>query len=234
MLAKGWGYAILIPAAFRPITARASRRASSACEQGPAPQARRLGHLRAWAWGASRALDYFETDKAVDAKQVGIEGLSRYGKAAIVTMAYDQRFAIGFIGSSGEGGAKPHRRNYGEMVENVAEAGEYHWMAGNFIKYAGPLTGTICRWTRTNWSPCVRPAPCLSVRGRSRWRAVGWTPRGMFMAAADARVRCTNCWVKRIWAPRLSRHKKQRYWTVKSPSASTPAAIRPARTGPRS
>jgi hypothetical protein len=60
-----------------------------------------LEALRAWAWGASRALDYLETDKAVDAKQVGIEGLSRYGKAALVAMACDQRFAIGFIGSSG-------------------------------------------------------------------------------------------------------------------------------------
>jgi len=97
------------------------------------------GALRAWAWGAGRALDYFETDKAVDARQVGIEGLSRYGKAAIVTMAYDRRFAIGFVASSGEGGAKLHRRNFGEIVENVAGTGEYHWMAGNFIKYAGPL-----------------------------------------------------------------------------------------------
>src|SRR5437667_10607286 len=98
------------------------------------------GALRAWAWGASRALDYFESDKAVDAKKVGIEGLSRYGKAAIVTMAYDPRFAIGFIGSSGEGGAKLHRRNFGELVENVAGSGEYHWMAGSFLNYAGPLT----------------------------------------------------------------------------------------------
>src|SRR6202042_1538230 len=72
------------------------------------------GALRAWAWGASRALDYFESDKTVDAKQVGIEGLSRYGKAALVAMAYDARFAIGFIGSSGAGGAKILRRKFGE------------------------------------------------------------------------------------------------------------------------
>jgi len=93
------------------------------------------GALRAWGWGASRALDYLETDPAVDPKHVGIEGVSRYGKAALVTMAFDRRFAVGLIGSSGEGGAKPHRRNYGESLENLTSSGEYHWMAGNFLKY---------------------------------------------------------------------------------------------------
>jgi (4-O-methyl)-D-glucuronate---lignin esterase len=93
------------------------------------------GALRAWAWGASRGLDYLETDQAVNAKQVGIEGVSRYGKAALVTMAFDTRFAVVLIGSSGEGGAKLHRRNWGEAVENLTGSGEYHWMAGNFLKY---------------------------------------------------------------------------------------------------
>jgi hypothetical protein len=93
------------------------------------------GSLRAWGWGASRALDYLETEKGVDAKRVGIEGVSRYGKAALVTMAFDQRFAVGLIASSGEGGTKLHRRNWGEQVENLTAAGEYHWMAGNFLKY---------------------------------------------------------------------------------------------------
>jgi (4-O-methyl)-D-glucuronate---lignin esterase len=93
------------------------------------------GALRAWAWGASRGLDYLETEKAIDAKQVGIEGVSRYGKAALVTMAFDTRFAVVLIGSSGEGGAKLHRRNWGEAIENLTGSGEYHWMAGNFLKY---------------------------------------------------------------------------------------------------
>jgi len=93
------------------------------------------GAQRAWAWGASRALDYLETDPTVDAKHVGIEGVSRYGKAALVTMAFDRRFAVVLVGSSGEGGAKPHRRNFGEAVENLTGSGEYHWMAGNFLKY---------------------------------------------------------------------------------------------------
>jgi hypothetical protein len=93
------------------------------------------GALRAWAWGASRGMDYLESQKAINAKQVGIEGVSRYGKAALVTMAFDTRFAVVLIGSSGEGGAKLHRRNWGEAVENLTGSGEYHWMAGNFLKY---------------------------------------------------------------------------------------------------
>jgi hypothetical protein len=94
------------------------------------------GSLKAWAWGAGRLLDYFETDKAVDAKRVGVEGHSRYGKATLVTMAYDERFAIAYVSSSGEGGAKLHRRKYGELVQNVAGTNEYHWMAENHTKYA--------------------------------------------------------------------------------------------------
>lgn len=93
------------------------------------------GSLRAWAWGASRALDYLETEPAVDASRVGIDGVSRYGKAALVTMAFDRRFATVLVGSSGEGGASLYRRNFGEAVENLTGSGEYHWMAGNFLKY---------------------------------------------------------------------------------------------------
>ncbi len=108
------------------------------------------GALRAWAWEASRALDYLETVPAVDAKRVGIEGLSRYGKASLVMMTYDSRFAIAFVGSSGEGRVKLHRRYYGEQVENVASSAEYHWMAifSNTLVRLHPMT---CRLTLTNW-----------------------------------------------------------------------------------
>ncbi len=141
VLAKGWGYAIIIPTSIQADNgAGLTKGIIGLCNRGQPRKLEDWGALRAWAWGASRALDYLETDPAVDAQQVGIEGLSRYGKAALVAMAYDRRFAIGFIGSSGEGGAKLHRRNFGELVENVAGQGEYHWVAGNFLKYAGPLT----------------------------------------------------------------------------------------------
>jgi len=66
---------------------------------------------------------------------VGIEGVSRYGKAALVAMAFEPRFAMGLIGSSGAGGATPHRRDFGEKLENLTGMGAYHWFAGNFIKY---------------------------------------------------------------------------------------------------
>ncbi len=95
------------------------------------------GVLSAWGWGMSKVLDYFETDKTVDARKVAVQGHSRTGKAALVAMAYDERFLTGFISSSGQAGAKLHRRKYGELVENIAALNEYHWMAGNYLKYAG-------------------------------------------------------------------------------------------------
>jgi hypothetical protein len=95
------------------------------------------GVLSAWGWGMSKVLDYFETDKAVDAKKVAVQGHSRDGKAALVALAYDERFLTGFISSSGQSGAKLHRRKYGEAIENIAATNEYHWMAGNYLKFAG-------------------------------------------------------------------------------------------------
>jgi hypothetical protein len=81
-------------------------------------------------------MDYFETDPAVDAHHVAIEGHSRFGKAALVAMAYEPRFAVAYINSSGAGGADLARRRFGEQLENIAGTGEYHWMDGNYLKYA--------------------------------------------------------------------------------------------------
>jgi hypothetical protein len=94
------------------------------------------GVLRAWAWGDSKLLDYLETDPEVDGKKVGVMGHSRGGKAALVAQVDDPRFAIGFISSSGAGGADLYRRNYGETMGNIAGTTEFHWFAGNFMKYA--------------------------------------------------------------------------------------------------
>jgi hypothetical protein len=136
LIAAGWGYAQINPASIQADNgAGLTKGIIGLVNKGQPRKPDDWGSLRAWGWGASRGLDYLETDATVDAKRVGIEGVSRYGKAALVTMAFDQRFAVVLIGSSGEGGAKLHRRNYGEAVENLTASGEYHWMAGNFMKY---------------------------------------------------------------------------------------------------
>src|SRR5262245_59326184 len=190
LLEKGWGFAILSPNSIQADNgAGLTRGIIGLCNKGQPRKADDWGALRAWAWGASRALDYFETDKAVDAKQVGIEGLSRYGKAAIVTQAYDERFAIGFIGSSGEGGVKLHGRNFGELVENVAGSGEYHWMAGNFLKYAGPLNWNDLPVDSHELVALCAPRPVFVSYGASTGQGAEgqWVDqRGSFMAAVAA------------------------------------------------
>ena len=136
LIADGWGYASLSPSSIQADNgAGLTKGIIGLVNKGERRKPDDWGSLRAWAWGASRALDYFETLKNVDAKRVGIEGVSRYGKAALVTMAFDERFAVVLVGSSGEGGAKLHRRNFGEAVESLTGSSEYHWMAGNFLKY---------------------------------------------------------------------------------------------------
>ncbi len=190
VLAKGWGYATLSPNSIQADTgAGLTKGIIGLCNQGQPRKPEDWGALRAWAWGASRALDYLETNKAVDARQAGIEGLSRYGKAALVAMAYDQRFAIGFIGSSGEGGAKLHRRNFGETVENLTGSGEYHWMAGNFLKYGGPLTWKDLPVDAHELIALCAPRPTFISYGASEGRGSEgkWVDqRGSFMAAVAA------------------------------------------------
>ncbi len=187
VLEKGWGYAVLVPNSIQADNgAGLTAGIIGLVNKGQPRKADDWGSLRAWAWGASRALDYFETDKAVNAKMVAIEGHSRYGKAALVTMAYEPRIAIGFISSSGAGGAKIHRRNnYGEMVENVAGTSEYHWMAGNYMKYAGPLTANDLPVDAHELVALCAPRPVFISSGAVN--GDGWVDaKGMFLAGAHA------------------------------------------------
>ncbi len=136
LIAAGWGYVQIDPSSIQADNgAGLIKGIIGLVNKGQPRKPDDWGALRAWAWGAARALDYLETEPRVDAKHVGIEGVSRYGKAALITLAFEDRFAMSLVGSSGEGGAKLHRRNFGEAVESLTGAGEYHWMAGNFLKY---------------------------------------------------------------------------------------------------
>jgi hypothetical protein len=185
LLAHGWGYASYIPTSVQPDDgASTTVGIIGLANKGQPRSPDDWGALRAWAWGASRALDYFETDKDVDAKRVGITGHSRYGKASLIAMAYDTRFAIGYISSSGEGGAKLYRHIWGEGEGNLA-TDEIYWMAGNFMKYDGPQTINDLPVDANELIAMCAPRPVFISGGATQ--GDGWVDaKGMFLAAAGA------------------------------------------------
>lgn len=187
LLAKGWAYAILVPSSIQADNGAGLREGIiGLVNKGQPRKADDWGALRAWAWGASRAVDYFETNPNVDETRVVIEGLSRYGKAALVTLAYEPRIAIGFIGSSGAGGAKILRRVFGEQVENLASSEEYHWFAPNFIKYAGPFTPMDLPVDAHELIALCAPRPAFISVGAPNVEGQWVDAKGMFLAGVDA------------------------------------------------
>jgi hypothetical protein len=186
VLKRGWGYAELIPTSFQADNgAGLTAGIIGLMNKGQPRKPDDWGTLQAWGWGASRALDYFETDNAVDAKQVGLEGHSRYGKATLVAMAYEPRLAIAYVSSSGEGGAKLFRHVFGEQLPNVTAASEYHWMAGNFLKYGGPLTVADLPTDADELIALCAPRPVFIGGGATE--GDGWADaKGMFLAAVGA------------------------------------------------
>ena len=184
VLAKGWGYAQINPPSIQADNgAGLTQGIIGLVNKGQPRKLDDWGVLAAWAWGASRALDYFATDTAVDAARVGIQGHSRYSKAALVAMALDQRFAIGYISSSGAGGAKLHRRKFGEVVENVLATNEYHWMAGNYFNYAGDWDALPV--DSHQLIALVAPRPLFLSAGATQ--GDGWVDaKGSFLAASAA------------------------------------------------
>jgi len=187
VLEKGWGYAILVPTSIQADNGAGLRQGIiGLVNKGKPRKLDDWGALRAWAWGASRVLDYFETDHDIDETRVAIEGLSRYGKAAIVALAYEPRISIGFIGSSGAGGAKILRRVFGEQVENLASSEEYHWFAPNFIKYAGPLTALDLPVDAHELIALCAPRPVFISVGSPDVEGQWIDAKGMFLAGVHA------------------------------------------------
>jgi hypothetical protein len=140
------------------------------------------GTISAWAWGMSRVQDYFETDKAVDAKRVAIHGVSRLGKTALWAGAHDQRFAAVIASCSGEGGAALSRRNYGETIAHMTAPSRYPYQfAANWAKYSGfpdtaPMDANLL-------VALVAPRPLLLQTGDTDF----WSdPKGEFLSAVSA------------------------------------------------
>ena len=193
-LARGWGFAVLNMVSIQADDgAGLTEGIIGLMNKGKPRGLDDWGALRAWAWGASRALDYLQTDPAVNARQVGLVGHSRFGKAVLVTMAYDPRFAIAYSSSSGEGGAKLYRHIYGEQMANVTSASLYHWFCGNFLRYGGPLTPADLPVDNHELIALSAPRPVFigggsnSGDGYANPNGDAWAdPRGMFLAEVAA------------------------------------------------
>jgi hypothetical protein len=197
-LDKAWAYGTINPNSIQPDNSRLREGVIGLTNKGEPRGPEDWGALRAWAWGVSRLIDYFEDhpESGVDAKKVCITGVSRYGKAALVTTAFDARLAAGFVASSGAGGAKLFRRDFGELLENLASRGGYHWMAGNFLKYAadegkfGKKTVADLPVDQHMLIAVCAPRPCFISYGVPEGRPLGdpnWVDaHGSFMAAVLA------------------------------------------------
>ena len=193
LLAAGWGYVTIDPGSIQADNgAGITRGIIGLVNKGQPRKPDDWGGLRAWAWGAARALDYLETEPSVDAKKVGIEGVSRYGKAALVTMAFEPRFALGLIGSSGKGGTTLHRRVFGEAVESLTGGG-YYWMAGNYMKYgaseasSGSKTGCDLPVDSHELIAMAAPRPLFISYGIPEKGDANWLDqRGSYMATVAA------------------------------------------------
>lgn len=196
LIADGWGYILLDPGSIQADNgAGLTRGIIGLVNKGQFRKPDDWGALRAWAWGAARALDYLEANEPmVDSKHVGIEGVSRYGKAALVTLAFEPRFAMGLIGSSGKGGATLLRRNWGEAVESLT-GGEYYWMAGNFMKYGasdavfGPKTANDLPVDSHELIALCAPRLCFISYGVPEQGDAKWLDhQGSYMATVAAGV----------------------------------------------
>ncbi|MGA2231069.1 MAG: acetylxylan esterase [Tepidisphaeraceae bacterium] len=195
-IAHGWGYGNLDPGSVQADAGGNALRQGiiGLVNKGQPRKPDDWGALRAWQWGVSRLIDYFQAnpDSKVDATKVGVEGVSRYGKAAIVSEAFEPRVAVAFVASSGEGGVKLHRHDFGEAVENLT-GGEYYWMAGNFIKYGaadatfGAKNASDLPVDSHELIALCAPRPCFISYGVESAGDPKWVDaHGSFMAAVLA------------------------------------------------
>lgn len=140
------------------------------------------GAISAWAWGLSRAMDYFEKDKQIDAKRIAVQGASRLGKTVLWTGIHDTRFKMVIASISGEGGAAISRRNYGETTAHITDPSRYYYQfAPNYHSYSN----------RNNDLPfdahalvaLMAPRPLLLQTGNTDY----WSdPKGEFLSALAA------------------------------------------------
>jgi hypothetical protein len=182
---RGYGFAVFNYSDIDPDAPNATAQGIRAAylkpgQTEPAPD--EWGSIAAWGWGASRIIDYFETDPSIDAKRIAITGVSRLGKTVLWAAARDERVACVIASVSGEGGAALSRRDYGETIAHLVAPTRYPYQfAANYRKWANKTAEMS--WDAHTIIALVAPRPILLQTGSTdKWS----DPYGEFLAAKAA------------------------------------------------